>query len=279
MEDYCYYVYALLDPDNYSIKYVGCSANPSLRLKVHIRDIRGTSKRCKWLKGLFLLNKKPEMALLGVYDNLECGRNFEIKIINYLLDKGYDITNVCRWDSGNKPGFDMPMSARAKMSTSKMGHAPTFTGTHSEYSKNKMLESAKHRNPVSEETRHRISVANKGKVRSEETRARMSKTSTGRKHSEETIRKMSKPRLSMKGKHYPKMSEAQKGNKKSLGHRHTDETKHKMSEAKMGHVNTDETRQKMSESNKGKHSGPKSDDTKRKMSESAKRRWEREHAK
>jgi group I intron endonuclease len=66
-----------------------------------------------------------------------------------------------------------------------------------------------------------------------------------------------------------KMSEAQKGNKNWLGHKHTEETKLKISAGNkgknVGKSASEETREKMSESQKGRHH---SEETKRKIGES-----------
>lgn len=85
---------------------------------------------------------------------------------------------------------------------------------------------------------------------SEETKRKLSEANKGKKHSEESKRKM---------------SEARKGKKKS------EETKRKMSEANKGKVFSEETKRKLSVVNKLKWKGKKhSEETKRKMSESNK---------
>ena len=80
-----------------------------------------------------------------------------------------------------------------------------------------------------------------------------------------------------------KMSEANKGNKNSLGHHHSEETKRKISEAHKGKHHSEETKRKISgalkgisPSNKGKHP---SEETRRKMSESQRGRVLSEEAK
>ena len=94
-------------------------------------------------------------------------------------------------------------------------------------------------------------------------------------------------RLHMKGKHLSeetkkKMSEASKGNKYALGHKHSEEAKNKIAEAMKGEKNpfygkhhSEDTRKKIRASKKGKHLGKDnsfygkhhSEETKRKIFE------------
>ena len=89
---------------------------------------------------------------------------------------------------------------------------------------------SEHKQNVSEETRKRMSEAQKGKVFSEETRRKLSEAGKRRTHSEEARRKI---------------SEAKKGRELS------EETKKKMGEAKIGIKKSEETKKKMGEAKKG----------------------------
>ena len=109
---------------------------------------------------------------------------------------------------------------------------------------------------VSEETKRKISEANKGKTtwlkgkhHSEETKQKISKGKKGNKLSEEHKRKISKGNKGKKRSEETrkKLSETRKGNKLS------EEIKQKISEAQKGKKFSDETRKKMSEAHKGKH--------------------------
>ena len=101
---------------------------------------------------------------------------------------------------------------------------------------------------LSEETKKKISEANKGKTFSPETKKKISEANKGRKHSEETRRKNSEAK---KGKNHP-----------NYGKKRTEETKKKISknnpmkrtEVRQRHAETlksPETRRKMSEARKG----------------------------
>jgi group I intron endonuclease len=130
---------------------------------------------------------------------------------------------------------------------------------------------------LSEETKRKISKANKGKKRTphtEEHKRKISEAMKGEKLSEEHKRRISETKKGkpsgMKGKimteeHKRKISEAHKG--KSF----SEETKRKMSKAKKNM--TDKTKRKMSEARKGRKL---SEETKRKMREAQKRRRRRE---
>lgn len=101
----------------------------------------------------------------------------------------------------------------------------------------------------SEETRRKMSLAQKGKVCSEEHRRNLSEAKKGRVHSEETRRKMS---LTRKGKSIGKRSEEHCRN---------------MSLAQKGRTHSEESRRNMSEAHKGKSGRPHSEEARRKISE------------
>lgn len=100
---------------------------------------------------------------------------------------------------------------------------------------------------------YNLTLGGEGCIPNEETRAKMSKAQKGRPRSEETKRKMSEI---MQGRGVgrkiseetrKKKSEASSGtNNPFFGKTHSDETKKKISEAKKGTVTNDEHRQKLS---------------------------------
>ena len=119
---------------------------------------------------------------------------------------------------------------------------------------------------VSEETKIKISEANRGKKkppRSKEHRRKLREVNLGKLLSEETKRKISEKK---KGKTLPEEVKA-KLREANKGKTHSEETRKKLSEAHKGKVLSEETKRKLSESNKGK---VLSEETKRKMSEARK---------
>ena len=122
---------------------------------------------------------------------------------------------------------------------------------HSEEAKCKMREAAKTRLPMSEETRQKLSKANKGKPPSEACRLAVSEANRRRVFSEETRLRMSE---SHKGRKHGPMSEKQKREigDANRGKKHSEEAKRKISKAGRGRVVSKETRRRNSEAQKAR---------------------------
>lgn len=121
-------------------------------------------------------------------------------------------------------------------------------------------------NPVSEETKQKISEANKGKVRTEEQKDRLSNSKMGIKFSEEHKKSLSEAWKTRENKNpnkgrkhteeeIEKMKEAWKTRKLIPI---SEETRQKLSEVWKGRSHTEESKQKMSEAHKGKKNSPES---------------------
>lgn len=110
--------------------------------------------------------------------------------------------------------------------------------------------------------RDKIAASQLGKKRTIETKKNMSNARKGQparnkgiSHTVETKEKMSiaaKNRPSISSETKKKMSLAHRGNKNSLGHKHSDDTKKKMSDSQKGRITSFETKQKLSLCKKGK---------------------------
>jgi plasmid stability protein len=113
---------------------------------------------------------------------------------------------------------------------------------------------------VSEETRQKMSKAQKGRIVSDEARQKISKAQKGRIVSDEARQKRSE---AIKGEKHP-----------MFGKKQSDESRQKISEAHKGKIVSEETRQKISESIKGEKNpmfGKKqSEKTRQKRSEAIK---------
>lgn len=94
----------------------------------------------------------------------------------------------------------------------------------------------------SHDTKRKISVANKGKVRSVGTRARISAARKGRRHTLEARAKMSAARKGKKSNNFGKSPSAESKKKRSeaqRGKKHTDEAKSKMGRKGYSHHHFD----------------------------------------
>jgi hypothetical protein len=125
---------------------------------------------------------------------------------------------------------------------------------------------------ATEETRKKMSEAQKGKTFSEETRKKLSEANKGKTHTEEARKKV---------------SEANKGNQYTKGIIHSEETRKKRAKSLKGKTRSEETRKKMSEAHKGKKMKEESckkmsesakgrllpEEVRKKISEAAKNRW------
>lgn len=167
-----------------------------------------------------------------------------------------------------------PLSPESKLKMSMVNKGRK----HTEEARKNMSEAGKHRAPITEETRLKISEALKKRVRkpvSDETKKKISETLKGRpspkkgtKATEETRLKMS---IARKGK---KATDATKEKLRLAGldRRHSEESKKKMSEAqKLKPPVTEETRLKMAERSRGRKC---SEETRAKISANSKIMWQ-----
>jgi len=120
---------------------------------------------------------------------------------------------------------------------------------------------------MSDETKKKLSIANKGKTHSDETKKKISIAGTGRSHSEEAKKKIS---IANTGENHPMFGkQVSDETKKKLSIAHTgkitlEETKKKISIAHTGKIISDETKKKMSIAGTGR---THSEETKKKLSE------------
>lgn len=147
---------------------------------------------------------------------------------------------------------------------------------------------------LSEETRKKLSIANRGRKHTEEHKRKIGLAGLGRVFSEEHKRKIGEAnKIALTGRvHGPhseeaikKMSESQLGEKNHMyGKHHTEETKDKISLANKGKSMPDEVKIKISIANKGTCMGENnhnygkrfSEETRRKMSDAQRARLQKE---
>ena len=87
------YIYALIDPRNDNVKYIGKSNNPQERYKNHINSSRdkNTHKR-NWIKLIKSEGYKPELLILD-YVHIDEWRFWEIFYIDLFKFYGFDLVN------------------------------------------------------------------------------------------------------------------------------------------------------------------------------------------
>jgi len=58
------FIYALIDPRDNQVKYIGKANNPERRLKEHLTSLSKKNKKTNWIKKLLLQQLKPELLIL-----------------------------------------------------------------------------------------------------------------------------------------------------------------------------------------------------------------------
>jgi len=181
-----YTVYALQDPRDGAVRYVGFTADAQRRLGRHIRDARsskGHNHRVNWIKALLKEGLEPSMVVVetGIGDNWA---DKERGWIRFFLDLGCRLTNGTDGGDG-VPGCKFSAKHCANISAAKKGHAVSTEARAkiSAFWKGRKLP------PHTVEYRHRMSIAKTGRKHSPEARAKMSTSHTGMKQSAETVEK------------------------------------------------------------------------------------------
>ncbi len=91
------YIYALIDPTNDEVRYIGKSIEPMKRLREHICSNDNTY-RGKWVKSLIKENYKPKMKILKICPLSEFVEHETYYISQYDFDR---LTNSDRGGQGN----------------------------------------------------------------------------------------------------------------------------------------------------------------------------------
>lgn len=90
-------VYALVDPRDDQVRYVGKSVNVAVRVKAHLND-RGSTRKARWLQLLLREALAPEVVILemGTGD----WERAEVKWIAHFRSTGCDLTNATAGGEG-----------------------------------------------------------------------------------------------------------------------------------------------------------------------------------
>ncbi len=92
-------IYALVDPDDGTIRYVGASVNPKQRLQNHRGLGVGSEEKHVWLSDLKARGKKPKIRILDTCPT-ENRKEVENQWILKMLADGHKLYNVIY------PGYD-----------------------------------------------------------------------------------------------------------------------------------------------------------------------------
>lgn len=158
------FIYALHDPRDGSLRYIGKTVNLKRRFYGHANE-RAPSHKNHWIAQLKSLGLKPELRVLEVIENSD-DRDWQEKErewINRSRAAGHNLTNL---DAGGNSGPNKSEATKEKIRKLKTGLR------HTERTKKKMA-ATRTGHATSEETRRKISEAHKGMTHTEETRAKI----------------------------------------------------------------------------------------------------------
>jgi len=115
-------LYALLNPNNLEIKYIGFTSRPKNRLKEHIssalcyKQDEYNSHKSKWIRKIIKENKKPIYKTLFYCKTIEEVKKLEIDHIKY-YKKYFKLTNGTEGGDGTK---GLKISEKAKKHLSEL---------------------------------------------------------------------------------------------------------------------------------------------------------------
>jgi hypothetical protein len=237
------FIYALVDPRNNRIRYIGKAIDIYKRLSQHLRE-KSDTRKGRWIKSLLASGHKPTLVILEeVEGNWE---DAERKWIFLFRESGAEL---CNHTDGGEGCRGMDAQSRKKLSD--------FRKSYSLANRDRILEIAR-----SPERRKKISDSHKGKEKSKEHLAKISQSQKGRKLTQEQKDKISRSLM---------------GNKYAAGTKRSEEQKKYISARLKGkkhpkRKHSEESNLKRSITLKGR---AKSKEWKEKLREGALRRWKR----
>lgn len=234
------YIYALIDPVAYEVRYVGKSNDPSARLRGHKTERTGNEPKRAWLKELWNKGLKPKIQILE-HCLVSVWEERESWWIKYYRKSGVSLFNIA--DGGR--GVDcVSVATREKMSCSGRGKPNSVAH-------NQAISAAKmgiKRGPLTDEWKKNLSLAKAGKTRrplSDATKLKISLALLGKKTRPMSEYVKSVLALANKGRVYTaeirsNMSAAQ------VGKKHTDSHKARISLSLVGRTYSPESIERMS---------------------------------
>lgn len=229
-------IYALTDPRDEAVRYVGKTRNLKLRMYAHKHDKRRTHKFF-WLNSLFKEGLTPGVIILQelTTEAEEQWRDAEAFWINKYKAAGERLTNLMEGGYGITKHSEL---SKAKMAESQRNLSPE-----------KRANQSQGKLGIKQTAEHVINRMHKlrGLKRTAKTRANISAGLKGHNVSAST---RSKLRIINTGRKLP-ASTIEKIRQASTGRTHSQESIQRMREAKTGHSVSKATRVKLSKARKG----------------------------
>ncbi len=86
-------IYALVDPNDNTIRYIGASTNPEQRLSAHVQMNVGSDAKNNWIRGLKNKGQQPSVRILATCATSE-RKEQENKWILKMRAAGHNLYNV-----------------------------------------------------------------------------------------------------------------------------------------------------------------------------------------
>ena len=115
------YLYELLDPSNFEIRYVGKTLDPKTRYRKHLTQ-KNNSYKNKWLKSIH--PNKPIMRIIDFCKDSE-GNSREISVVKQYREKGIRLTNLTKGGDGGNTFEGRKHTEEAKRKISKANSGTT----------------------------------------------------------------------------------------------------------------------------------------------------------
>jgi hypothetical protein len=94
------FIYALVDPRNGQVRYIGKANRPTSRFSSHIKNPNGSYHKVNWIKELAKYNLIPELFILDEV-NFSEWPFWEAHYISLYKSFGFDLTNASNGGEGN----------------------------------------------------------------------------------------------------------------------------------------------------------------------------------
>jgi len=104
-------IYKLIDPRDDTVRYIGKSVNPRMRMYQHLA-LKGRSQKDRWIRELHDLGLKPQIECIETVHRDEAATR-ERQWIEYGLNQGWPLTNSTNGGEGcfdPAPRISVPLS-------------------------------------------------------------------------------------------------------------------------------------------------------------------------